>query len=126
VFVRFNVFPVLKNGKTLIISLPPFQLTLDRLAYEVGPILVLPQCRFDALESAGRKTGLHVLLPLPWSPRLFRHPIPPIWVRTLLDLRCCLNGGSSNERLRGSVVTVAWLATSNATQRPLLHSSASP
>ena len=40
--------------------------------------------------------------------------------------RCCLNGGSSNERSRGSVVTVAWLATSNATQRPLLHSSASP
>ena len=33
---------------------------------------------------------------------------------TLLDLRCCLNGGSSNERSRGSVVTVAWLATSNA------------
>jgi hypothetical protein len=32
----------------------------------------------------------------------------------------------SNERSRGSVVTVAWLATSNATQRPLLHSSASP
>jgi hypothetical protein len=30
------------------------------------------------------------------------------------------------ERSRGSVVTVAWLATSNATQRPLLHSSASP
>ena len=29
-------------------------------------------------------------------------------------------------RSRGSVVTVAWLATSNATQRPLLHSSASP
>jgi hypothetical protein len=46
--------------------------------------------------------------------------------RTLLDLRCCLNGGSSNERSRGSVVTVAWLATSNATQRPFLHSSASP
>ena len=46
--------------------------------------------------------------------------------RTLLDFRCCLNGGSSNERSRGSVVTVAWLATSNATQRPLLHSSASP
>ena len=47
--------------------------------------------------------------------------------RTLLDLRCCLNGGSSNERSRGSVVTVAWLATSeNATQRPMLHSSVSP
>ena len=46
--------------------------------------------------------------------------------RTLLDLRCCLNGGSSNERSRGLVVTVVWLATSNATQRPLLHSSASP
>ena len=26
--------------------------------------------------------------------------------RTLLDLRCCLNGGSSNERSRGSIVTV--------------------
>ena len=45
---------------------------------------------------------------------------------TLLDLRCSLNGGSSNEHSRGSVVTVAWLATSNATQRPLPHSSASP
>ena len=40
--------------------------------------------------------------------------------------RCCLNGGSSNERSRGLVVTVVWLATSNATQRRLLHSSASP
>ena len=41
--------------------------------------------------------------------------------RTQLDLRCYPNAGSSNERSRGSVVTVAWLATSNATQRPLLH-----
>ena len=46
--------------------------------------------------------------------------------RTLLDLRCCLNGGSSNERSRGLVVTVVWLATLNATQRPLLHHTASP
>jgi hypothetical protein len=27
---------------------------------------------------------------------------------------CCLNGGSSNERSHGFVVTVVWLATSNA------------
>jgi hypothetical protein len=38
------------------------------------------------------------------------------WRPGLLDLRCCLNGGSSNERSRGLVVTVVWLATSNATQ----------
>ena len=33
---------------------------------------------------------------------------------------------SSNKRSRGLVVTAAWLATSNATQRPLLHTSAPP
>src|SRR4051812_38121523 len=30
---------------------------------------------------------------------------------------CCPNGGSSNERSYGFVVTVVWLATLNATQR---------
>ena len=45
--------------------------------------------------------------------------------RTLLDLRCCARGGSSNKRSRGLVVTVALLATGERYALPLLHSSAS-
>ena len=70
-------------------------------------------------EYAGRKMAMTVWRTGAWSLQIVKH-------RTLLDLRCYLNGGSSNERSHGLVVTVAWLATSNATQRPLLHSSASP
>ena len=68
---------------------------------------------------AGRKMAMTVWRTGAWSLQIVKR-------RTLLDLRCCLNGGSSNERSRGSVVTVAWLATLNATLRPLPHSSASP
>ena len=68
---------------------------------------------------AGRKMAMTVWRTGAWSLQIVKRSdaagfevLPKRWI--------------VNERSRGLVVTVAWLATSNATQRPLLHSSASP
>jgi hypothetical protein len=59
------------------LSLAPTQLTLDRLANEVGAILVLTEHGPDPLERPSREAGLHVLCPSSRPTCLFcRHPIP--------------------------------------------------